>query len=626
MRVWVRSEWWRRVTLLLGLAILPGLAGAASMAALGRPRRDASAAGRGAEGRVTAVWLAVRSRLRTGWRSALALVLLVGLGGGIAMAALSGARRTETALDRFLRYTTVNSAVAMVTPPSGNQAYRGVPADEAGRRRLELQHLAGIRALPEVAWAGRMMPVVMATERPSRPGWHVTLGYVPLDGSPESTYGRPIVVSGRLPAADRADEVAVNEELAARAGLRVGSLLPVGVYRSDQFGQVGNGAPLVPAGTRTSLRVVGVVRYPPDVLPLVLARNDLASDHSVMWLTPAFGAAMGADVANYGVGVMVRLRPGSSDLAHLQRRIAGVVGSDQVAVERNVLVGFNVAAVAGIGKATDVETLALAGFSALTALATALLLWQALRRQLSLEGNESPTLAALGMTVRELVWTTTLSAVWIGAAGAVLAAVTAIALSPLLPIGVARRMEVDLGLHVDPPVLLGGVVALFVLVTAAGALSGSRQARDGAVRAAAGDQSAPERPSGLGRLLGSAALPTTAATGIRMALVRGRGRTGIPVATLLTGAAVGVAAVTASAVFSASLSGLIHQPARTAPRRTRSSATMRRSTAPPTEAAAWPTSRTSRRSPGSPARRSPSTAGRPRCCSASPAGAWSPPR
>ena len=398
---------------------------------------------------MTAVWLAVRSRLRSGWRSALALVLLVGLGGGIAMAALSGARRTDTALDRFLRYTTVNSAVAYITPPTGNQAYRGVPADEAGRRRLEVQHLAGIRALPEVAWAGRMMPVIMATERPGRPGWHVTLGYVPLDGSPESTYGRPIVVSGRLPDADRADEVAVNEELASRAGLRLGSRLPVGVYGSDQFGLVGNGAPLVPGGVHRSLRVVGVVRYPPDVLPTVLERNDFASDHSVMWLTPAFGAAMGADVANYGVGVMLRLRPGPVDLPHLQRAVAGVVGSDQVDVQRNVLVGFNVGAVADIGKATDVETLALVGFSVLTALATALLLWQALRRQLSLEGTESPTLAALGMTERELVWTTTISAVWIGTAGAVVAAATALALSPLLPIGVARRMEVDLGLHVD---------------------------------------------------------------------------------------------------------------------------------------------------------------------------------
>jgi hypothetical protein len=158
---------------------------------------------------MSAVWFAVRARLRSGWRSALALVLLVGLGGGIAMAALSGARRTGTALDRFLRYTTVNSAVAYVTPPTGNQAYAGVPADEVGRRRAELVHLAAIRALPDVAWAGRMMPVVLATQRPGHPDWRVTLGYVPLDGTPEETYGRPILVSGRLPDAARADEVAV---------------------------------------------------------------------------------------------------------------------------------------------------------------------------------------------------------------------------------------------------------------------------------------------------------------------------------------------------------------------------------------------------------------------------------
>ena len=78
---------------------------------------------------MTAVWLAVRSRLRSGWRSTLALVLLVGLGGGIAMAALSGARRTDTALDRFLRYTTVNSATCS---PS---VWAGAPTAPASPRR-----------------------------------------------------------------------------------------------------------------------------------------------------------------------------------------------------------------------------------------------------------------------------------------------------------------------------------------------------------------------------------------------------------------------------------------------------------------------------------------------------------
>src|SRR5262245_52438140 len=99
------------------------------------------------------------------------------------MAALGGARRTESALDRFVRHSTVNSAIVYVTPPTGDEAYPGVPVDEADRRRAEERYLTTLRGLPDVAWVGRLMPVIMATgERAGKVGWTVTLGYVPLDG------------------------------------------------------------------------------------------------------------------------------------------------------------------------------------------------------------------------------------------------------------------------------------------------------------------------------------------------------------------------------------------------------------------------------------------------------------
>ena len=44
----------------------------------------------------------VRSEWRNGWRSLLGLALLIALGGGVTLAALAGARRADTAIDRFL--------------------------------------------------------------------------------------------------------------------------------------------------------------------------------------------------------------------------------------------------------------------------------------------------------------------------------------------------------------------------------------------------------------------------------------------------------------------------------------------------------------------------------------------
>jgi hypothetical protein len=44
-----------------------------------------------------AVWLVARSDVRRRWRSLLALALIVGVAGGIVLAAVAGARRTESA-------------------------------------------------------------------------------------------------------------------------------------------------------------------------------------------------------------------------------------------------------------------------------------------------------------------------------------------------------------------------------------------------------------------------------------------------------------------------------------------------------------------------------------------------
>src|SRR5947208_9669179 len=49
-----------------------------------------------------AVWLRFRAELRRRWRAWLVLAALVGFAGGTVIAAATGARRTDTAYDRFL--------------------------------------------------------------------------------------------------------------------------------------------------------------------------------------------------------------------------------------------------------------------------------------------------------------------------------------------------------------------------------------------------------------------------------------------------------------------------------------------------------------------------------------------
>src|SRR5262249_62216927 len=95
-------------------------------------------------------------------------------------------------------------------------------------------------------------------------------------------------------------------------------------------------------------------------------------------------------------------------------------------------------------------------------------------------------------------------------------------------------------------------------VVAAGPGGGAR-AGEGPRRAAG---AASRRPSALAAAAAAAGLPVTAVLGLRAALERGPGPRRVPVTATLAGAAVAVLAVTAAAVFGASLDALVTNPAR----------------------------------------------------------------
>src|SRR5580698_6568545 len=80
------------------------------------------------------VLLGMRAELRLRWRAVVGLALLLGLVAGVALTAADGARRTETAYPRLLRWA--DAAQIEVMPYSGEPA----PA-----------YFAALARLPEVA-------------------------------------------------------------------------------------------------------------------------------------------------------------------------------------------------------------------------------------------------------------------------------------------------------------------------------------------------------------------------------------------------------------------------------------------------------------------------------------------
>jgi hypothetical protein len=129
-----------------------------------------------------------------------------------------------------------------------------------------------------------------------------------------------------------------------------------------------------------------------------------------------------------------------------------------------------------------------------------------------------------------------------------------------MPIGPARLAEPDPGIDVNLP-MLGAGFALIALAPLA-VLGGSawRTVRQAAGPAGAAEPaSASSRPSGLRRALYRAG-SVTGGLGAAMAFEPGRGRTAVPVRSALAGSVIALAALTAAAVFGASLIHLVSTP------------------------------------------------------------------
>jgi hypothetical protein len=466
-----------------------------------------------------AVAIRARSELRSGWRSWLVLAVLIGLAGGVAMAAVSGARRTETAYPRFLAWS---RAADVLTGGFTEEA-------KAATSISTIEHL------PEVAQWARVDLVSPAVKLPS--GRVATLPEVQVTTDLQNRAGRTIerfkLLSGRLLDPKTPNEAVVDFAMAGRYGLDAGSVIRVALVGPD-----GQPRGFVP------VRVVGVVAVPTS-FPSIGGSNLI----TFIEISPAFVAAHGIKPQAVDSSLLIRLRHGAAGVPEFRKELERAKVDVDVPIQQAVQTDQ-------VQHSIRFEMSALWILSVLVAVAALVILGQALTRQLSLDARDFPVLGALGMSRGQL---TALGVVRAGAAGlaaALLAVPVAILLSPLTPIGLARIAEPNPGIWVDPLVLIAGALAVAVLVPLAAAVPAWLAARSSV--AGAGVEST--RPSRLAGAASSASRSPVISTGIRFALEPGRGRTAVPVRSAIFGATLAVAALVASMLFWNSLGQLLQTP------------------------------------------------------------------
>jgi hypothetical protein len=466
--------------------------------------------------------------IRARWRGWALLALLVAVGGGAVLAAAAGAWRTSSAYPRFLQ---ASKASDVMVSPAGTG-------------------LGGYyRALAKLPGAAGVGAGVGLNIQPAARGEGGAVGEVSADGRLWHRMDVPKVLAGRLPRADRADEIALDQNGAARLHLHVGSTLPMVALPSTPPGSRGNAARI----RRLTERVVGIVVTRSSVDPV----TDL-DKIPVIFATPALWHRLGPAYLAFD-GAYVRLGPGTTagefgrEAQSLARRFPGTGGQ--------IFVGDEGAQVATVQRAIRPEAISLALFALVLAVTMLLIVGQAAVRQLAAAAADHPTLAALGMTRAQLTAAALAEVGMAGAVGAVAAVAVAVAASPLMPIGLARLAEPDPGISAAGTVLATGAVAIVVLLLAWIAWPAWRLAS----ARAAGRANLPSRLGGHSRLaesLAGAGAPVTVATGARFALDPGAGRTAVPVRSALVGTTLSVLVVTAAFTFGASLLQLVHTPAR----------------------------------------------------------------
>jgi hypothetical protein len=468
-----------------------------------------------------------RGTARGSWRAILAVALIGGMLGAVALAALAGARRTDTAYGRYL--VSSNTSDAFV-----NVAGRlpGLPL------LLPVQRISALPGISSHATYVGMTAYPVVHGRVDR-SFLDTGMIASLDG----LYFRQdklTVLAGRLPPASATGQVALTPGLARLFGVGVGGQV---TYR---FPRPGPGGP--PPLTR-SFRVAAIALIPPVLV-------DQADFREGAVLPPGVTRPL---LAYYQYAwVHVRLARGAAGIPALQRELAGLATTLTAATDHKVRgisfpIGRTDVARAQVRQAIRPQVVALTVFGIIAALAMLVLTSQGLTQLLAGAQARAPALRGVGATRGQIALGMALPSIIASAGGTALAAAGAFALSPLAPVGAVRRYDPVTGWQADGLVLGAGTAAALVLLLGLLAILVRRAA-------APAGQDGPDQPSAVAQLAASAGLPAAAVVGSRNALATAPGRQTVPAWVTVAGSVAAVTAVVITAVFGTSLAALITHP------------------------------------------------------------------
>ncbi len=459
----------------------------------------------------TGVAMWARHDLRRRWVSLVVLGLLAGISASLAMAAIAGARRADTAFDRLS--TRTRAADAVVFP---SQTTPGV---------FDWSKLRALPYVKDVAPWG----LVFGTN-PTGSEVPGDLLFMPSDRQWFNTVDRPLMTAGRFWNPGAVGEAMVDELAASQLKLEVGDRFPFQAFRTGQFAQG------KPKGTVIRVRVVGIVRETSQFL----------FTGGLVFLSPGTGEHYGKAIERIE-NAHVRLRDSVHDVPALRRDadhllVKGTPILDLHSVQRRV------------GTAISVERVAQLLLGIAVAAAGLVFVGQALARSVAQLDDDAAVLRAIGLTRRQRSLAATAPHLLAIGVAVPVALIGGWILSDRFPIGYARTVDPTVGFHIDW-VVVGPGLALLALLMAVGAYSvawlhSGRLDREEAVR--------PNRLTAAVRHT----VPLSVGLGTTMAFEYGRGRRKVPVGPALLGAVAGVLGIVGTFTIDHGLRDALAHPER----------------------------------------------------------------
>jgi hypothetical protein len=164
-------------------------------------------------------WYRFRATFASRWGGYLSVVVLVGLTGGIAMASLSAARRTQSSYPTFLASTNPSDMSVSVFVPNSDGVVAAFTA--------KIAHLPGVKVVRTV-----LNPAFIPLAPTGAPRLN-TLAYVSALASLDGAFldqDRPAVLDGRRAAPGQPDQMVMTATAARLLGVHVGHVVPMGFY------------------------------------------------------------------------------------------------------------------------------------------------------------------------------------------------------------------------------------------------------------------------------------------------------------------------------------------------------------------------------------------------------------